>query len=145
MFKIASTPLLSSDIEHFHNTKAKLDAAKAEHEAAKEQLLRNPMLASARKIEMERVNEEGKTLTGIVEVYEGDRKILTVSNVGWKISFSQPLAMDFYATHPGAKAFLKETLKLDARNFLKAAQLDAEIVDGIGVSYDEATPSIKLG
>jgi hypothetical protein len=144
MYKIQQTPQLAAKIEEYREAKQAADLAKAKLDAAKQAVLDDPIMASARMIELNRINEAGTALSGSIEVYDAAMtKVLTVSNVGWKIKFDQSLAMEHLSSHPGAEAYLRREVKLDTRAFLKAAARNEELVDEVGLVYQDATPSLK--
>ena len=145
MLKITATPELIKQLNHLKQIKQQKDQLDSLYKQAQQDLLNDPVLQQAIHQEMNTVNEKGLALTGTVELHAPDSSILaTVSKVGWDLKISQPQAVKYLQQHPEAANFLEPQVKPKTRNLIQAANHDEDLADQLGLSYQEATPYLKL-
>ena len=144
MLKIMSTTTIEELIAKGKELKQMKDHYTQQLKEVQQQLLEDPVMQQALHNEMNTVNDRGTSLTGTVEVYDSKgEQLLSVSSVGWKLGMSQPSALKYRNEHPEASVFLDLQVKPKTRELLKAAAMDEQLVEELGISYDTATPSVK--
>ena len=144
MLKIMSTNTIETLIAEAKEMKRLKDHYTQQLKEVQAKLLEDPVMQQAMYNEMNTVNERGTSLTGTVEVYNSEgEQLLSISSVGWKMGMSQPAALKYRTEHPEASVFLDLQVKPKTRELLKAAAMDEQLVEELGISYDQATPSVK--
>lgn len=145
MLKITATPTLTQNIAHLEQLKQQKDQLDQLYKQAQQDLLNDPALQQAIHQEMTAVNEKGQSLTGTIELHAPDSATLaTISKVGWDMKINQPQAVKYLQQHPEAANFLEPAVKPKTRNLIQAANHDEDLADQLGLSYQEATPYLKL-
>jgi hypothetical protein len=145
MLKITATPSIQANIRHLKQLKAQKDQLDRLYKDAQQDLLNDPTVQQAIYNEMTQVNERGQSLTGTVELHDTNNQLLaTIFKVGWDMKLSQPQAVKYLHDHPEAAVFLEPQVKPKTRNLIQAANHDESLTELLGLSYQEATPYLKV-